>query len=167
MARADEYRRNNRRQIESYGYIDGNTVRKPQEYARPVPQRQRRQAQRREVSQRTRRNRARVLQMNLGYVAFLTVASIATLFVCVNFLQLQAENTTLRNNVAAAQSQLNDLRVENDTAYENALTSVDLQAIRDIAINKLGMVYADEGQIRTYDSNNGDYVRQYENVPEK
>lgn len=169
MGRAGDYRREDRRQTYAYGYVDGNTVRKPQNYTRPVPQRQIQpeREQRTSTSTRTRRNRARALQMNLGYVTFLTAASVATLFVCVNYLKLQAQNTTYRNAVATAESQLSELKQENDTAYENALTSVDLQVIRDIAINKLGMVYADEGQIRTYESQNSDYVRQYEDVPEE
>lgn len=168
MADRGNYRRDYDRRTSRYGYVDGNTVRKPQ--TRPVPNRQRkerqeRSGQRKVTSTRTRRNRARALQMNLGYVAFLTAASLATLFVCVNYLKLQAQNTTYRNKVASIESQLADLKLENDTEYENALTSVDMERIRDIAINKLGMVYAGEEQVKTYSSQNGDYVRQYEDVP--
>ena len=32
-------------------------------------------------------------------------------------------------------------------------------------MNELGMVYASESQIITYDSNQNDYVRQYSDVP--
>lgn len=168
MADKGYYRRNNNGRTSQYGYIDGNTVRKPQ--TRPAPDRQRGQRQaepekKKVTSTRTRRNRARALQMNLGYVAFLTAASLATLFVCVNYLKLQAQNTTYRNQAAALESHLADLKLENDTEYENALASVDMEQIRDIAINKLGMVYAGEEQVKTYESHNNDYVRQYSDVP--
>lgn len=169
-SRGNGDRRNGDRRTVQYGYIDGNTVRKPRRNVNPVPERQTRAnapLERNMDVSRRRRNRARALQMNVGYVAFLTAASIATLFVCVNYLQLQAKNTTYRNQVAAAESTLNDMRLENDTEYENALASVDLETIRDIAVNKLGMVYADEGQVKTYDNKNEDYVRQYEDVPEE
>ena len=167
MADRNNYSRKNRR-TSQYGYIDGNTVRKPQ--TRPVPDRTVRQRpaepeNKQVTSTRTRRNRARALQMNLGYVAFLTAASLATLFVCVNYLKLQAQNTTYRNQVASMESQLADLKLENDTEYENAMASVDMDQIRDTAINKLGMVYAGEEQVKTYDSQNNDYVRQYSDVP--
>lgn len=175
MARASYYGKDNRRsqtgQTSRYGYVDGNTVRRHQSSVRPVPERRRElqeQEQRRKrqsTSKRTRKNRARALQMNLGYVAFLTIASVATLFLCVNYLKLQADNTSLRNAVSSSESRLNELRIENDAAYENALASVDLQQIRDIAINKLGMIYANEDQVRTYSNENSDYVRQYEDVP--
>ena len=88
-----------------------------------------------------------------------------TLFLCVNYLKLQSQNTIFRNQTASLESQLADLKQQNDAAYENALTSVDLDTIRDIAINKLGMVYAGEEQVKTYDDKSSDYVRQYEDVP--
>lgn len=161
------YRRNdNNTRTSRYGYIDGNTVRKPQ--TRPVQERTRTERQpqrRRKTSARMRRNRARALQMNLGYVTFLAIAGVVTLFVCVNYLKLQAQNTTFRSQTASLESQLAELKQKNDAEYENAQASVDLEEIRDIAINKLGMVYAGEEQVKTYDDESSDYVRQYEDVP--
>lgn len=156
----------NNRQTSRYGYIDGNTVRKPQ--TRPVPERtatQRQPERRKKAGANVRRRRVRALQMNFGYVAFLAAAGIMTLFLCVNYLKLQSQNTIFRNQTASLESQLADLKQQNDAAYENALTSVDLDTIRDIAINKLGMVYAGEEQVKTYDDKSSDYVRQYEDVP--
>ena len=34
------------------------------------------------------------------------------------------------------------------------------------AVNELGMVYADKDQIVEYDNPNGDYVKQYEEIPD-
>ena len=47
------------------------------------------------------------------------------------------------------------------------LLEVDLEKIRDIAINELGMVYAQEDQVVLYDSEGSDYVRQYADIPEE
>lgn len=55
--------------------------------------------------------------------------------------------------------------MENDAAYDDAVSSVDLGRVKEIAINDLGMIYANEGRIITYDSQSSDYVRQYEDVP--
>ncbi len=165
-------------------YIEGNTVRKlhdtqavPQElpddqreYRRPAPRRESsvraREGQnaRRAVKARTRR---RAIQMNFGYVAFLTGAAAMSVFICVNFLQLQARNTSLQKEIINLESQYSELKLSNDDAYARAVSSVDLEEIRDIAINELGMVYAKEGQIITYDSETEDYVRQYEEVPQE
>ena len=145
-------------------YIEGNTVRKPdrvQQPQRPVREERMRPA----VSRKTRRNREKALQINLGYVAFLTAAAVATLFVCVRFLKLQSESTAYLKTVTSLESQLATLKMDNDADYERTISSVDLEKIKDIAINELGMVYADEGQVITYDSQSSDYVRQYEDVP--
>lgn len=146
-------------------YIDGNAVRKPGRM-NEIPQR-RQEEIRPSVSRNTRKNREKALQINFGYVLFLLAAAVATLFVCVNFLQLQAESTARRKMVESLESQFSALKMENDAAYEDALSSVELEKVKDIAIHELGMVYADKGQIITYDSQDSDYVRQYHDVPTK
>lgn len=171
---ADHNRRNRTSQSGRYGYVnvDGNTVRKQAGNARPVPEQRREQQKpkrqkRQSVSSRTRQNRARALNLNPGYVLFLTVASVLTLFVCVNYLKLWADNVMLRNDVASQEVRLSELKTENDAVYEKTMASVDLEEIRDIAIHKLGMMYAGEEQVRTYDNISRDYVRQYGDVPEE
>ncbi|MDO5424114.1 MAG: hypothetical protein Q4F41_10345 [Eubacteriales bacterium] len=146
-------------------YIDGNTVRRVQYTAVPEEQPSRQKQQRRRTNTSTRKNRERALQMNLGYVGFLTAAAVASLFVCVNYLQVQSENTTLRNQITTLESNYSDLKLENDENYAKALSSVDLEYVRDVAINQLGMVYASTSQVVTYDDQKGDFVRQYEDVP--
>ena len=105
------------------------------------------------------------LQMHLRDVIFLGIAGMIVVVSCINFLQKQALNTSYRNQVATQEAKLADLKERNDAAYESALKSVDLETIRNIAINKLGMVYAGEEQVKTYDDKSSDYVRQYSDVP--
>lgn len=145
-------------------YIGGNVVQKP-ERAYTAPQRRHEEEVRHSVSRNTQKNREKAKQINFAYVLFLLAAAVTTMFVCVNFLQLQAESTARRKAVASLESQISTLKMENDAAYEEAVSSVDLEKVKDIAINELGMVYADQGQIITYDSQDSDYVRQYESVP--
>ena len=61
--------------------------------------------------------------------------------------------------VAAMESQLNTLKMENDEQYNRILRSVDLEEIKRIAIGELGMTYATEGQIVTYQAAENDYMR--------
>ena len=42
---------------------------------------------------------------------------------------------------------------------------MDLEKIRDIAVNELGMVYANEDQVVLYDNEGSDYVKQYADIP--
>lgn len=169
MAERNYRRDDNIRQTGRYAYIDGSTVRKLQ--TRPVPEKretERRQEQprrRKRTSAKTRRNRARALQMHLRDVIFLGIAGMIVVVSCINYLQKQALNTSYRNQVATQEAKLADLKERNDAAYESALKSVDQETIRNIAINKLGMVYAGEEQVKTYDDKSSDYVRQYSDVP--
>lgn len=144
------------------GYVEGTAVRKLQTSGNPAERRERRR--RREVRHA---GHAKPRNLGLGYVLFLTAACGLTLWVCAGYLQLQADNTAKVKNIAALESQLSDLKTENDDEYNRVVTSVDLEEIRDIAINELGMVYAQEDQVVLYDSEGSDYVRQYADIPEE
>lgn len=54
------------------------------------------------------------------------------LWSCVTYLQLQAETTSRVKNIAAAETELEDLKKENDDNYTRIMTSVDLDYIRDV-----------------------------------
>lgn len=148
-------------------YIDGNVIRHVDAVPRQRTERRRREQEQRrqEAKVMTRRNRERALRMNVPYVSFLTAVSIATVFVCVNYLQLQSEGISYRNQIASLESQLTELKLANDNAYEEAVSSVNMEDVKNIAVNELGMTYADEGQIITYSNQDGDYIRQYAEIP--
>lgn len=120
-----------------------------------------------EVSQETRKNRERALQMNLGYVLFLAAAAVITVFVCVNFLQLHAVNTLLQEEVASLEASLDSAILENDSDYNRVMNSVDLEYVKEVATEELGMGLASSDQIVTYEVEDGDYVRQYSEIPEE
>lgn len=145
----------------NYVYVDGTAVRKLQQ----APERKPEGKQTPKTSLATKKNRERALQMNLGYVLFLTAAAVITVIMCVNFLQLQAKGTKLQKEVTALETQLDAAILENDSDYNRIMTSVDLEHVKDVAMNELGMVYAKKSQIVTYESQDGDYVRQYSDVP--
>lgn len=144
-------------------YIDGNVVR----HIQTDPQRERQQRARRSQAVNTRRNRQKALNMTMPYVMFLTAAAIATVFLCVQYLQLQALGTSYRSDIAALESTLSEAKLANDSAYEAAISSVSMEQIKEIAVNELGMVYADEGQVIVYSSQKEDYIRQYEEIPQE
>jgi hypothetical protein len=51
------------------------------------------------------------------------------------------------------------MQLANDEDYNRIISSVDLEEIRKIAIGELGMTYAKEGQIITYENAGNDYMR--------
>ena len=53
---------------------------------------------------------------------------------------VQADNTARAKNITALETQLSTLKDENDDEYNRVTTSVDLEKIRDIAMNELGIL---------------------------
>ena len=104
--------------------------------------------------------------MSRGYVLFLALVSVASLGMCVKFLQLKAVVTTQHETVAALESRLSKLKAENDALYNNTFSSVDLDEVKSIAMNRLGMQTADEDQIVGFSLSGNSYVRQYQDVPD-
>ena len=125
-------------------YINGNAVRELDEAA-PVrrPQKSTRELEeiRRKKNRRTsaRRNQERALSMNRAFVAFLTACVAASALVSVSLIQIRSNVTQQMKEVAALESQINDMKADNDARYKQITTSVDLNAIKDAAINRLGM----------------------------
>lgn len=166
------YRRNN-------DYIDGNTVRKMEavperrsdqvhrELERKQERDKVREERQREARLAARKNQQRVLQMNPGYVAFLAVAMAAMVGVCGVYLKLQSDINSRMKNVALLESQVASLKTDNDAALKRINTSVDLESIKNTAINELGMVYPAKDQIVYFQIDTADYMNQYEDIPEK
>ena len=86
-------------------------------------------------------------------------------FSSVSYICSSSQNSCRSENITALQEELSDLTEANDTAYNAAADSVNLQEIRDKAMNELGMVYAANGNVVEYDSPTSDYVKQYNEIP--
>lgn len=137
-------------------YVYGNVVEKPN-YREEGPERNRKHVK------KVKRNAQRISK---GYVVFLAVAAIFALCVCVNYINLQTKVTVRSKHISTMQEELADLREENNTRYNVITDSVTLEEIGERAVNNLGMVYAQEGQVIPYDNGTGKYVKKYEDVPE-
>ena len=142
-------------------YVQGNTVRK----ARPDQEIHRKP--KKKVNNSVRRNRDRAKNMNAGYVLFLWAALVATGIILVYYIGLQSDITNSVKNISTLERQLNSLKVANEEDYSRISSSVDLEEIRRIAIQELGMQYAQEGQIISFASANNDYVKQMAEIPKQ
>ncbi len=138
--------------------IEGNTVR----VASPAPDIREREIRRTQIEA----VRERSLSMNLRYVLFLTVAAVAVVMICVYYLRLQATSTQLQKKTVSLQTTLKDLKMENDIVYNEILSGVDLEYVREKAMGELGMSYPKQSQIILYDAASSDYVKQYEEIPD-
>ena len=141
-------------------YIDGNTARKLQSV--PV---NRNRTQDDQIRRQQVKRQHRVAPMNLGYIFFMMLATLVVCVVLIGYVELQADITNRINHISKLESQLNDLKLANDEEYTKIMSSVDLEEIKRIAIEELGMKYAKDGQVITYSGEGNDYVRQYKEIP--
>ena len=141
-------------------YADGNTLRRVA--AQPLREREEQPSVSREVLS----NRERSLQMNLGYVAFLAIAAVLTVAICVNYLRLQAVCTAAQKEATSLENTLSRLKLDNDEEYNRIISGVNLEEVKEKAMTRMGMVYAKEDQIVEYEPATGDYVKQYQDVPD-
>ena len=137
--------------------VEGNTLRETTAQVQPVLKKQ--------PSRNTQANRERAAQMNIGYVAFLTAAAVLTVMICVNYLRLQARYTSLQKTTTALETTLGSLKLANDAEYNRVISGVNLEDVKEYAMNRLGMVYASEDQIVTYVPAEQDYVKQFKDIP--
>lgn len=142
-------------------YVQGNTARKLQ----AVPVRHERTTIKKD-NRAVQKNRDKALHMNVGYVLFLVAAMLMAGFVLTGYLTLQSDITNSIKNVAQLESELNSLRLDNDERYSRINSDINLEEVRRVAIQELGMQYAREGQIITYNGEDNDYVRQTGNLPD-
>ncbi len=142
-------------------YIHGNTVRKE-----AVSVQREKPKQQKPVSHQVKNNRSKALHISKGYVAFLAIAAVLALCVCVKYLQLQSEVTKRSKNIVAMQQQLADMKEDNIAKQDSIMNSVNLEQVREIAIKDLGMVYATSEQIILYKNPVGNEVTQYSMIPE-
>ena len=103
--------------------------------------------------------------MDIPYLAMLILASCCTLFLCFNYINLKTQINSRISSIEQKEQQLDKLKSENNALQNSIDTSVDLNEIYRVATQELGMVYAGEKQVITYDKTESEYVRQYEDIP--
>lgn len=156
------HRTANHRRTTAYrtGQVQGNVARQLYE----VPERHERRQGPVEVPHRRRKTEKNTL--SIPYCIFLSMACVLTLVFGAYYLQEQALSTSSQKKIASLEGTLAELKKENADELNRIETSVNLEEIRDIAINELGMVYATQENVVLYDNINENYVSQYEEVPE-
>ncbi len=156
------------RKITSYSnYIEGNAVRKIKEVpASPVKKQQdvEKKSNRQKAASR---NRQKELRMSPGYVLFLTMITVVTAYICVQYISLQSRVMTKNNNIIALEENIDSLIAQNDAVEYTISSYIDTANIIKVATNELGMVKASQSQISFYHSTESEYMKQLDNIPSK
>ncbi len=148
-------------------YVDGNTVRRlhgePEE-RRKRAEDYRRAKQHRENVKAAKRNQENARHMNLSHVFFCTVATALVVAASIMYINIQTDVNRHLRTIASLESQVSDMKADNDALERRIATSVDIDTIRSKALGELGMHYATEGQIKVFSVSEGDYMNQYSDL---
>lgn len=107
-------------------------------------------------------NRVAAIKSILFIAAALMILSLSVTY----YVALKSDITNRVNNIATLESKLNKIKLDNDENYSRITSNVNLEEVRRVAIQELGMQYADEGQIISFNSEGTDYVRQTGAIPD-
>lgn len=162
----------NRKEARKDYYVDGNTIRRLEaapDYRKEKREREEREReeQLRKRRRQARRNQERMLRMDKSYVAFLTIAVVIFGVFSSIYIKLQSDVTTRMNTIGNLESQIADLKADNDEAYKRIRMSVDLDSVKEKALNELGMSYAKASQIIYYTVDSDDFMNQYSEIPQE
>ncbi|MCI6676588.1 MAG: hypothetical protein MSG78_06790 [Clostridiales bacterium] len=154
-----------------YEYIEGNTIRKSEQVWEPQheeeerrrQERRKRHALERQIEKERKQSRA----FTLVQTGLLTVALAGFLVCTKNYIQVKSELNENNRMSASLQQKVQELQEENDERQIAIESSIDYDAIREYAMNNLGMVYPKKSQVLTYDGVESEYVRQNAEIPKE
>ncbi|MCC8029103.1 MAG: hypothetical protein LIO75_04810 [Lachnospiraceae bacterium] len=110
-----------------------------------------------------KRNRERTQSINLGYVLFLTAATAVCFCACILFVHLQSDITSHMAAVTSLETQVSELKSDNDAAENRLESEMTLSEVK-LRAAELGLVYPSSAQIQYYSVENSDYMNQYSDV---
>ena len=152
----------NRTQLNSVERIfaEGNTIRMAQETetVRIRLPRERTERQR-QASRKVSRQKRMISVFVTGIAVVLLVA------LCITMLTILGENNGLKTEISRLESQVSELRSQNDSRQYDLNSAVDLNYVVQVATTELGMVRSTSGQIRTYSTAESEYIQQVAEIP--
>lgn len=156
-------------------YTDGNTVRQmeamPDETDYREKRRRRLEEEQKEEARRQRRlirqAQERARNNSRQYLALLLAGVLVFGGFVAAYITIQSDITTRMKSIASLETQVSNLKAENDEAYKRISMAIDIEVVKNTAINELGMFYATPDQIVYYTVENDDYMNQYIEIPEE
>lgn len=80
-------------------------------------------------------------------------------------LSMTVKRNDLNTKIGQLESQVEELREQNDSKEYEINSSVDLDYVVQVATGQLGMVRSGIGQIKTYNSDDSEYTQQLAEIP--
>ncbi len=150
----------------TYYYEEGSLAHKAEITEAPTREerlRERERERKRERQRIAKRRKKALLALKKQALVFtLAVVVIAGLFAY--YVHLQNNITKSRRNINDLKEQITVLKADNSAMKNRIATSLNLNSIKETAMSRLGMVYADTDQIVYYNMPDDDYMNQIEPV---
>ena len=146
-------------------YVYGNVVPLPDYHPDVLPEEKRGKPQKKRLDPQIKRNRRREQSLSKGYSIYLLAVSVMVVAICIFYLQLQSDNMRRGNNVVNLRNQLTEITEINNTAYQSVIRTIDIDYIRVIATQELGMVVATPDLVIEYQNPNNSYVIMHNEIP--
>lgn len=147
-------------------YVQGSAVRKAETSPNPQREKRRHADEERRYRRHLAEEKERMREFSPVYMAGFAAVVGLSLLLLGNYVKAEASLYMQSREIQNLQSTWDELVISNDAAEARMESSIDLNAIKDAAMNQYGMVYPDASQIREYEKTEGDYIRQYENIPD-
>ena len=89
-----------------------------------------------------------------------------TLFVCLEYLNVQSNMRQTDKTIVSLESELKDITDKNNATEAKLNAKVDLERIYEIAVGELGMVFPNKNEIINYPMDYHSYMQQNSDIPE-
>lgn len=123
-------------------------------------------AKREEEERKIEKSRLRrSISINFPTLIVLTLVLVVAGYVSMSYLSTKAEIISLKDEIAAMDSKIENLRDENNVQRAQIEDNIDMQKVYRVATKELGMVHPQKQQVLKYDSRKNDTVRQYGDIP--
>ena len=99
-------------------------------------------------------------------MTLLVAAMAITLYLCYNYLQVQGNIVQLDRDMLVLEQQLDVVKAENAALEDGLNSQVNWEEVYLTAVGELGMVYPNENEVITYESQERGHVIQYLDIPE-
>ncbi len=119
-----------------------------------------------ESTKKMKRGRDVSHTLSRAYGLFLVFMAGVLLAGCIMYLDIRNDITNQQKEIAGLEREYSSLKLKNDEEFDRIEGAVDMEKIKKIAMDELGMKYPDSGQVIGIESGAGDYVRQYKEIPE-
>lgn len=119
----------------------------------------------REREKRLKRKHKRNQPMSFLQVLFLSLCTVILANSLIKLLSLQSSIQQRMNHINLLENQILNLRSINNEKEKRLKTQINLEFIKESAINELGMDYAKEDQIIYYKIEHNNFLDQYEDIP--